>query len=109
MSNNVSTPAPQYVNAGSYDSQDPATAHRDVNLRPEKEVYHGIDHTIGLKDFAGKDLGLVSFKSFLSTPETSKIEKDKGEAMQDVHRAKAELAVHSSAYKLMKKVHQQDS
>ena len=39
----------------------------------------------------------------------SKIEKEKGEAMQDIHRAKAELAVHSSAYKLMKKVHQQDS
>ena len=109
MSHNVSTPAPQYVNAGSYDSQDPPTAHRDINLSPNKEVYHGIDHTIGLKDFAGKELGLVSFKSFLSTPETSKIEKDKGEAMQDVHRAKAELAVHSSAYKLMKKVHQQDS
>ena len=109
MSNNVSTPAPQYTNAGSYDSQDPVTAHRDVNLRPDKEVYHGIDHTIGLKDFAGKDLGLVSFKSFLATPETSKIEKDKGDAMQDVHRAKAELAVHSSAYKLMRKVHQQDS
>ena len=109
MSNNVSTPAPQYTNAGSYDSQDPVTAHRDVNLRPDKEVYHGIDHTIGLKDFAGKDLGLVSFKSFLATPETSKIEKDKGEAMQDIHRAKAELAVHSSAYKLMRKVHQQDS
>jgi len=45
----------------------------------------------------------------LATPETSKIEKDKGDAMQDVHRAKAELAVHSSAYKLMRKVHQQDS
>jgi len=109
MSHNVSTPAPQYTNSGSYDSQDPPTAHRDTNLSPNKEVYHGIDHTIGLKDFAGKELGLVSFKSFLSTPETSKIEKDKGEAMQDVHRAKAELAVHSSAYKLMKKVHQQDS
>jgi len=109
MSHNVSTPAPQYTNAGSYDSQNPPTAHRDINLSPNKEVYHGIDHTIGLKDFAGKELGLVSFKSFLSTPETSKIEKDKGEAMQDVHRAKAELAVHSSAYKLMKKVHQQDS
>lgn len=109
MSNNVSTPAPQYANAGSYDTQDPVTAHRDVNLRPDKEVYHGIDHTIGLKDFDGKELGLVSFKSFLATPETSKIEKEKGEAMQDIHRAKAELAVHSSAYKLMKKVHQQDS
>lgn len=109
MSNNVSTPASQYINSGSYDSQDLPTAHRDVNLRPDKEVYHGIDHTIGLKDFAGKDLGLVSFKSFLATPETSKIEKNKSDAMQDVHRAKAELAVHSSAYKLMKKVHQQDS
>jgi hypothetical protein len=108
MSNNVSTPAPQYTNAGSYDSQDPATAHRDVNLKPDKEVYHGIDHTIGLKDFEGKELGLVSFKSFLATPETAKIEKDKSASMQDVHRAKAELAVHSSAYKLMRKYHQSD-
>jgi hypothetical protein len=104
--NNVSTP--QYINKGSYDSSDPPTAHRDVNLNPDKEVYHGIDHTIGLKDFNDKPLGLVSFKSFLSTPETAKIEQEKGQSMQDVHRAKAELAVHSSAYKLMAKASQQD-
>lgn len=104
--NNVSTP--QFVNKGSYDSNDPPTAHRDVNLSPNKEVYHGIDHTIGLENMEGKPLGLVSFKSFLATPETAKIEKEKGEHMQDVHRAKAELAVHSSAYKLMRKYHQSD-
>ena len=105
--NNVSTP--QYINKGSYDPMDPPTAHRDVNLSPDKEVYHGIDHTIDLTNFEGKPLGLVSFKSFMATPETAKIEQEKGQAMQDVHRAKAELAVHSSAYKLMKKASQQDN
>jgi hypothetical protein len=105
--NNVSTP--QYINKGSYDTMDPPTAHRDINLSPDKEVYHGIDHTIDLTNFEGKPLGLVSFKSFLATPETTKIEQEKGQAMQDVHRAKAELAVHSSAYKLMKKASQQDN
>jgi hypothetical protein len=88
------------------DPGDPPTAHRDVNLRPDKEVYHGVDHGIGLKDFEGKELGLVSFKSFFATPETQKIEKEKGQAMQDVHRAKAELASHSSSYKLMAKASQ---
>ncbi len=105
--NNVSTP--QYINKGSYDPMDPPTAHRDVNLSPDKEVYHGIDHTIDLTNFEGKPLGLVSFKSFMATPETAKIEQEKGQAMQDVHRAKAELAIHSSAYKLMKKANQQDN
>jgi hypothetical protein len=105
--NNVSTP--QYINKGSYDPMDPPTAHRDVNLSPDKEVYHGIDHTIDLTNFEGKPLGLVSFKSFMATPETAKIEQEKGQAMQDVHRAKAQLAIHSSAYKLMKKANQQDN
>jgi hypothetical protein len=105
--NNVSTP--QYINKGSYDPMDPPTAHRDVNLSPDKEVYHGIDHTIDLTNFEGKPLGLVSFKSFMATPETAKIEQEKGQSMQDVHRAKAELAIHSSAYKLMKKANQQDN
>jgi hypothetical protein len=99
--------APENTQAGAY-TTDPATAHRDVNLRPEKEVYHGIDKTISGQGWGDKEPGFVSFKSFLATPETQKIEKDKGEAMQDVHRAKAELAVHSSAYKLMRKAHQQD-
>ena len=85
------------------DPEDPPTAHRDVNLNPDKEVYHGVDHGIGLKGFDGKELGLVSFKSFFATPETQKIEKEKGEAMQDVHRAKAKLSSHSSAYKMMAK------
>ena len=62
-----------------------------------------MDHGIGLKGFDGKELGLVSFKSFFATPETQKIEKEKGEAMQDVHRAKAKLSSHSSAYKMMAK------
>jgi hypothetical protein len=93
---------PQMANAGSYPSDSP-TAHRDVNLNPDKEVYHGVDHGIGLKGFDGKELGLVSFKSFFATPETQKIEKEKGEAMQDVHRAKAKLSSHSSAYKMMAK------
>ena len=90
-------------------SPDPETAHRDVNLSPDKEVYHGIDKTIPDQGHEGKPPGLVSFKSFLSSPETQKIENDKGQAMQDVHRAKAELAVHTSAYKLMRKAHQQDN
>jgi hypothetical protein len=97
MTNNVSTPS------------DSTTENRDINLSGSKEVYHGIDHTIDLKDFAGKPLGLVSFKSFLATPETNKIEKEKGEAMQDVHRAKAELSTHSSAYRQMTKAHMQDN
>jgi len=107
MTNNVSTPQPQYVNSNSY-SDDPETAHRDVNLKPDKEVYHGIDKTIDGQGHPGKPPGLVSFKAFAATPETKKIEQDKGEAMQDVHRAKAELATHSSAYKLMRKYHQTD-
>jgi hypothetical protein len=88
---------------------DPATAHRDVNLSPDKEVYHGLDKTIDGIGHEGKPIGMVSFKTFLSTPETQKIETDKTGAMQDVHRAKAELAIHSSAYKLMRKAHQQDN
>jgi len=105
LTNNVSTPQPQYANSDSY-SDEPETAHRDVNLKPDKEVYHGIDKTIDGQGYPGKPPGLVSFKAFASTPETQKIEQDKGEAMQDVHRAKAELATHSSAYKLMRKFHQ---
>ena len=105
MTNNVSTP--QYANSGSY-ATDPETAHRDVNLKPDKEVYHGIDKTIDGQGYPGKPPGLVSFKTFAATPETQKIEQDKGEAMQDVHRAKAELATHSSSYKLMRKYHQSD-
>ena len=103
MTNNVSTP--QYTNSGSY-AADPETATRDVNLKPDKEVYHGIDKTIDGQGYPGKPPGLVSFKTFAATPETQKIEQDKGDAMQDVHRAKAELATHSSSYKMMRKYHQ---
>ena len=88
---------------------DPATVNRDVNMSPDKEVYHGIDKTIDGIGHEGKPVGMVSFKSFLATPETQKIETDKTDAMQDVHRAKSQLAVHTSAYKLMKKAHQQDN
>jgi hypothetical protein len=45
----------------------------------------------------------------MATPETQKIETDKSDAMQDVHRAKAELSVHSHAYKLMRKAQQIDN
>ena len=38
--------------------------------------------------------------------EVIKIEKEKGEHMQDVHRAKAELSTHSSAYRSMAKASQ---
>jgi len=85
-----------------------ATVNRDINMSSDKEVYHGLDKTIDGIGHEGKPVGMVSFKSFLATPETQKIETDKTAAMQDVHRAKAELAVHSSAYSLMKKVHRQD-
>jgi len=85
------------------------TANRDINLKPDKEVYHGIDKTIEDQGYPGKPLGLVSFKTFVATPETQKIEQDKDEAMQDVHRAKTELATYSSSlYKMMKKYHQSD-
>jgi hypothetical protein len=59
--------------------------------------------------YEGKPLGLASFKSFLANPETQKIEAEKGAAMQDVHRDKAQLATHSSAYKSMVKAHGQDN
>ena len=96
---------PPMANADSY-PLDPPTAHRDINLTSDKEVYHGIDKTIEDQGYPGKPPGLVSFKSFLATPETQKIEKEKGEHMQDVHRAKAELSTHSSAYRSMAKASQ---
>jgi hypothetical protein len=99
---------PPMINVDSY-PVDPPTVHRDINLTPDKEVYHGIDKNIEDQGHAGKPPGLVSFKSFLATPETQKIEKEKGEHMQDVHRAKAELSTHSSAYKLMRKAQQLDN
>jgi hypothetical protein len=87
---------------------DPPTVHRDVNASPNKEVFHGIDIPIADQGYEGKPLGLASFKSFLASPETQKIEADKGSAMQDVHRDKAQLATHSSSYKTMIKAHGQD-
>jgi hypothetical protein len=88
---------------------DPPTVNRDINLRPDKEVFHGIDIPITDQGYEGKPLGLASFKSFLANPETQKIEAEKGAAMQDVHRDKAQLATHSSAYKSMVKAHGQDN
>lgn len=89
---------------------DPPTVHRDVNLKPEKEVFHGIDMPIKDQGYPDKPLGLASFKSFLSDPNTQKIEAEKGAAMQDVHRDKAQLAASSSpSYKSMIKAHAQDN
>jgi hypothetical protein len=88
---------------------DPPTANRDINASPNKEVFHGIDIPIADQGYEGKPLGLASFKSFLANPETQKIEAEKGAAMQDVHRDKAQLASHSSAYKSMVKAHGQDN
>ena len=87
---------------------DPPTVHRDVNASPNKEVFHGIDIPIADQGYEGKPLGLASFKSFLANPETQKIEAQKGAAMQDVHRDKAQLATHSSSYKSMVKANAQD-
>jgi len=85
------------------------TTNRDINLKPDKEVYHGIDKTIEGQGYPDKPPGLVSFKTFVATPETQKIEQDKDQAMQDAHRAKTELGIYSSSsYKLMKKYHQSD-
>ena len=85
------------------------TSQRDINLKPDKEVYHGIDKTIEGQGHPGKPPGLVSFKTFAATPETQKIEQDKDQAMQDVHKAKTELGIYSSSsYKMMKKYHQSD-
>ena len=83
------------------------TANRDINSKPDKEVYHGIDKTIEGQGHPDKPPGLVSFKTFAATPETQKIEQDKDQAMQDAHRAKTELGVYSSSsYNMMKKYHQ---
>ena len=83
------------------------TANRDINSKPDKEVYHGIDKTIEGQGHPDKPPGLVSFKTFAATPETQKIEQDKDEARQDAHRAKTELGIYSSSsYKMMKKYHQ---
>jgi hypothetical protein len=88
---------------------DPPTVNRDINLKPEKEVFHGIDIPITDQGYEGKPLGLASFKSFMADPETQKIEAAKGAAMQDVHRDKAQLSSHSSAYKSMVKAQGQDN
>lgn len=91
-----------------YEPDEP-TAERDINRTSEKEVFHGVDKTIDNQ--GGGDLkapGFVSFKSYLSSPETKSIEANKGEQMQAVHRQKAELMQQSPAYKLMRKKQQAD-
>lgn len=88
---------------------DPPTATRDINSSPNKEVYHGIDKPIADQGYPDKPLGLASFKSYLSTPQTKKIEAEKSKEMQAVHRDKAELGTPSPAYKQMIKAHSQDN
>jgi hypothetical protein len=44
----------------------------------------------------------------LANPNTQKIEAEKGEQMQAVHRAKSQLATSSTAYRQMIKAHGQD-
>jgi hypothetical protein len=91
-----------------YEPDEP-TSERDINRTPEKEVFHGIDKTIDNQ--GGGDLkapGFVSFKSYLSSPETKNIEAKKDEQMQAVHRQKAQLMQQSPAYKLMRKKQQAD-
>jgi hypothetical protein len=89
---------------------DSPTANRDINASPNKEVYHGIDMPIADQGYPDKPLGLASFKSFLSNPETQKIEAEKSAAMQDVHRAKSQIAAAAStSYKSMIKAHAQDN
>ena len=87
---------------------DPPTATRDINRTGDKEVFHGVDAVHPESGHPGKPVGLVSFKTYMATPETAKIEKDKSDAMIDVHRKKAELQAHSTAYKQMKKASIQD-
>jgi hypothetical protein len=87
---------------------DSPTATRDINASPNKEVFHGIDMPIADQGYEGKPLGLASFKSFLANPNTQKIEAEKGEQMQAVHRAKSQLATSSTAYRQMIKAHGQD-
>jgi hypothetical protein len=87
---------------------DPPTATRDINASPNKEVYHGIDIPIADQGYPDKPLGLASFKSYLSTPQTNKIEADKSKEMNAVHRDKAELGTHSPTYKQMVKAHAQE-
>jgi hypothetical protein len=87
---------------------DPPTATRDINASPNKEVYHGIDIPIADQGYPDKPLGLASFKSYLSTPQTKKIEADKSKEMQAVHRDKAELGTSSTSYKQMIKAHAQE-
>jgi hypothetical protein len=82
---------------------DPKTAHRDVNLTPNKSIYHGIDKTIDDQGHPGKPPGLVSFKTFVSNPDVQAVELDKMEQEAEAQLAKAKLQVHTAAYNMMRK------
>ena len=82
---------------------DPMTAHRDVNRTTDKNVYYGIDHTIDGQGYPDKPPGLVSFKTFMDTPDVQAVELDKMEQEAEAQLAKAKLQQHSSAYNQMRK------
>jgi len=82
---------------------DPRTAHRDINITSDKNVYNGIDKTIDDQGYPDKPLGLVSFKTFINNPEVQAAELDKMEQEAEAQLAKAKLQQHTSAYNQMKK------
>ena len=99
----------QTVDPKSLDAIESPTHARDINFRGEKDVFHGIDKPIEGQDVDGKQLGMVSFKSFMNAPETQKVAAEHAKDRQDVHRAQVELAQsHSPAYKQMSKAARQD-
>jgi hypothetical protein len=82
---------------------DPMTAHRDINMAPDKGVYYGIDKTIDDQGHPGKPPGLVSFKTFMDNPQVQAVELDKMEQEAEAQLAKAKLQQHTSAYNQMRK------
>jgi hypothetical protein len=79
------------------------TAHRDINMAPDKGVYYGIDKTIDDQGHPGKPPGLVSFKTFMDNPQVQAVELDKMEQEAEAQLAKAKLQQHTSAYNQMRK------
>ena len=91
------------------DAIESPTHARDINFKGEKDVFHGIDKPIEGQSVDGKQLGMVSFKSFMNAPETQKVAAEHAKDRQDVHRAQVEFAQsHSPAYKQMTKAAKQD-
>jgi len=82
---------------------DPMTAHRDINISSNKNIYFGIDKTIENQGHPGKPLGLVSFKTFISNPDVQAIELDKMEQEAEAQLSKTKLQQHTSAYNQMRK------